>query len=243
MFCNESMWCIQYFFVSRDESAGYKGWAHSTWCSPCSNADWAETWKNDHLRLHFLVRPIASCNFFKLESIIFLLIEHCHRLNVCVFALTRISRFPKWWWSWEWMLYVVDFQSVVWVVVVIFLFCSYPLIMTVYQSTLRSWVQSAQVLWGFHSPLRAGSGLRSWLEHIDECMICYVLLLVNNDDVVWNSCGDALCTIAASTTFTEPFVTGMDQRRLNWVHKNLAGTRCSDHVALLNAFQQWEQAR
>ncbi|CAH1795075.1 unnamed protein product [Owenia fusiformis] len=56
-------------------------------------------------------------------------------------------------------------------------------------------------------------------------------------------CGDAMCTIAASTTFQEPFVTPTDRRRLGWVHKNMAGTRCSDHVALLNAFQSWEEAR
>jgi ATP-dependent RNA helicase A len=57
------------------------------------------------------------------------------------------------------------------------------------------------------------------------------------------SCGDAVCTIAASTTFSEPFITPMDRRRLDWVHKSLAGSRCSDHVALLHAFQLWEEAR
>ncbi|KAH3778151.1 ATP-dependent RNA helicase A-like isoform X2 [Dreissena polymorpha] len=56
-------------------------------------------------------------------------------------------------------------------------------------------------------------------------------------------CGDAACTIAASTTFPEPFITPSDRRRLGWGHKNLAGNRHSDHVALLNAFQQWEEAR
>ncbi|KAL8568221.1 hypothetical protein ACOMHN_027744 [Nucella lapillus] len=55
--------------------------------------------------------------------------------------------------------------------------------------------------------------------------------------------GDAMCTIAASTTFPEPFITPQDQRRLGWVHKSLAGSRHSDHVALLNAFQLWEDAR
>ena len=55
--------------------------------------------------------------------------------------------------------------------------------------------------------------------------------------------GDAMCTIAASTTFQEPFITPTDRRRLGYVHKSLAGTRCSDHVALLNAFQAWEEAR
>ncbi|XP_062619282.1 ATP-dependent RNA helicase A-like isoform X1 [Saccostrea cucullata] len=55
--------------------------------------------------------------------------------------------------------------------------------------------------------------------------------------------GDAMCTIAASTTFPEPFITPTDRRRLGWVHKSLAGSRFSDHVALLNAFNQWEDAR
>ncbi|BFZ19925.1 hypothetical protein BsWGS_22965 [Bradybaena similaris] len=55
--------------------------------------------------------------------------------------------------------------------------------------------------------------------------------------------GDAICTIAASTTFPEPFITPTDRRRLGWVHKNMAGSRASDHVALLNAFQMWEEAR
>ena len=52
-----------------------------------------------------------------------------------------------------------------------------------------------------------------------------------------------MCTIAASTTFPEPFIVPMDRRRLGWVHKNMAGNRASDHVALLNAFQMWEDAR
>lgn len=55
--------------------------------------------------------------------------------------------------------------------------------------------------------------------------------------------GDAACTIAASTTFPEPFITPSDRRRLGWAHKSLAGNRHSDHVALLNAFQQWQEAR
>ena len=58
-----------------------------------------------------------------------------------------------------------------------------------------------------------------------------------------SSCGDALATIAASTTFPEPFIVPADRRRLGWVHKSLSGTRCSDHVALLNAFQAWQEAR
>nr|XP_022341971.1 LOW QUALITY PROTEIN: ATP-dependent RNA helicase A-like [Crassostrea virginica] len=56
-------------------------------------------------------------------------------------------------------------------------------------------------------------------------------------------CGDAMCTVAASTTFPEPFITPTDRKRLGWVHKSLAGNRFSDHVALLNAFNLWEEAR
>jgi hypothetical protein len=49
--------------------------------------------------------------------------------------------------------------------------------------------------------------------------------------------------MAASTTFPEPFITPQDRKRLGFVHKSLAGSRHSDHVALLNAFQLWEEAR
>lgn len=61
--------------------------------------------------------------------------------------------------------------------------------------------------------------------------------------MLYFSVGDAVCTIAASTTFPEPFITPTDRRRLGWVHKSLAGDRFSDHVALLNAFQMWEDSR
>lgn len=56
-------------------------------------------------------------------------------------------------------------------------------------------------------------------------------------------CGDAMCTIAASTSFPEPFETPSDRKRLGWVHKKFSGTRCSDHIALLSAYQAWEDAR
>lgn len=66
------------------------------------------------------------------------------------------------------------------------------------------------------------------------------MIIVN---LYFNSCGDSMCTIAASTTFPEPFITPTDRKRLGWVHKSLAGNRFSDHVALLNAFNLWEEAR
>uniref|UniRef100_T1JBZ2 RNA helicase n=1 Tax=Strigamia maritima TaxID=126957 RepID=T1JBZ2_STRMM len=57
-------------------------------------------------------------------------------------------------------------------------------------------------------------------------------------------CGDAMCTIAAySSTFPDPFVTGIDQRRLTWQQRQFSGSRSSDHVALISAFQAWDDAR
>lgn len=55
--------------------------------------------------------------------------------------------------------------------------------------------------------------------------------------------GDAMCTIAASTCFPEPFQVPTDRKRLGWVHRKFAGNRNSDHLAMLWAFQQWEDAR
>lgn len=62
-------------------------------------------------------------------------------------------------------------------------------------------------------------------------------------DFLSRSCGDAMCTIAAGTSFPEPFETPADRRRLGWVHKQFSGSRHSDHIALLSAFQAWEDAR
>uniref|UniRef100_A0A2L2YG33 RNA helicase n=1 Tax=Parasteatoda tepidariorum TaxID=114398 RepID=A0A2L2YG33_PARTP len=56
------------------------------------------------------------------------------------------------------------------------------------------------------------------------------------------SCGDALCTIAAhSSTFPEPFDTPYP-KRLAYVHRKFCGNRYSDHLTMLNAFIQWEEA-
>ena len=55
--------------------------------------------------------------------------------------------------------------------------------------------------------------------------------------------GDAACTIAACTSFPEPFITPPGQKRLSFSHKKFAGHRASDHLAMLNAFYQWERAR
>ncbi|XP_078685093.1 ATP-dependent RNA helicase A-like isoform X1 [Branchiostoma floridae x Branchiostoma belcheri] len=57
------------------------------------------------------------------------------------------------------------------------------------------------------------------------------------------SCGDAMAAIASSTCFPEPWEVPVERRRLGWVHKSFAGTRCSDHVAMLMAYQGWEEAR
>uniref|UniRef100_A0A2D4FM12 Helicase C-terminal domain-containing protein n=1 Tax=Micrurus corallinus TaxID=54390 RepID=A0A2D4FM12_MICCO len=53
--------------------------------------------------------------------------------------------------------------------------------------------------------------------------------------------GDAVCTISAATCFPEPFVS--EGKRLGYVHRNFAGNRFSDHVALLSVFQAWDNAR
>ncbi|KZC09251.1 Dosage compensation regulator [Dufourea novaeangliae] len=56
--------------------------------------------------------------------------------------------------------------------------------------------------------------------------------------------GDALSTMAAnSTTFPEVYNMGPDVRRLTTQQKWFAGARYSDHVAMLHAFQAWEEAR
>jgi hypothetical protein len=57
------------------------------------------------------------------------------------------------------------------------------------------------------------------------------------------SCGDACATIASGSCFPEPFETPSDRRRLGWVHKQFSGRRHSDHVAMLSAYQAWEDAR
>ncbi|KAM6327731.1 ATP-dependent RNA helicase A isoform 2-T2 [Podargus strigoides] len=53
--------------------------------------------------------------------------------------------------------------------------------------------------------------------------------------------GDALCTISAATCFPEPFIN--EGKRLGYIHRNFAGNRFSDHVALLSVFQAWNDAR
>ena len=57
------------------------------------------------------------------------------------------------------------------------------------------------------------------------------------------SVGDAMCSIAACTSFPEPFLTPPGQKRLSFSHKKFAGHRASDHLAMLNAFYQWERTR
>lgn len=58
------------------------------------------------------------------------------------------------------------------------------------------------------------------------------------------SCGDALGAIAAySSTYTEIFALDLHQRRLSNHQRALAGTKHSDHVAMLVAQQLWWRAR
>ncbi|KAM9845216.1 ATP-dependent RNA helicase A isoform 1-T2 [Aulostomus maculatus] len=53
--------------------------------------------------------------------------------------------------------------------------------------------------------------------------------------------GDAMCTISAATCFPEPFIS--EGKRLGFVHRNFAGSRFSDHVAVLSVFQAWDDVR
>ncbi|CAL9689435.1 unnamed protein product [Knipowitschia caucasica] len=53
--------------------------------------------------------------------------------------------------------------------------------------------------------------------------------------------GDAMCTISAASCFPEPFIN--EGKRLGFMHRNFAGSRFSDHVALLSVFQTWDEVR
>jgi len=57
------------------------------------------------------------------------------------------------------------------------------------------------------------------------------------------SVGDAMCAVAATTSFPEPFVSPPGAKRLSYKHRNFAGNRHSDHIAMLQAYQQWEFTR
>ncbi|XP_045616540.1 ATP-dependent RNA helicase A isoform X2 [Procambarus clarkii] len=57
-------------------------------------------------------------------------------------------------------------------------------------------------------------------------------------------CGDAMCTIAAhNSTSPEIFIIPPEYRRLSPFQRAFAGNRYSDHIAALNAFYSWEEAR
>lgn len=53
--------------------------------------------------------------------------------------------------------------------------------------------------------------------------------------------GDAVCTIAAASTFSEPFI--VETKYLRPMHRGFAGSTCSDHIASLMVFQQWLKAK
>ena len=55
--------------------------------------------------------------------------------------------------------------------------------------------------------------------------------------------GDPMCSIAALISFPEPFETPKEFKFLQVVHKRMAGNRCSDHVALITAYQGWLSAK
>lgn len=57
-------------------------------------------------------------------------------------------------------------------------------------------------------------------------------------------CGDTLASLAAySSTFSEIFTLELGQRRLSNHQKALGGQRHSDHVAMMVAFDMWQNAR
>ncbi|XP_063849785.1 ATP-dependent RNA helicase A protein-like isoform X1 [Scylla paramamosain] len=57
-------------------------------------------------------------------------------------------------------------------------------------------------------------------------------------------CGDAMCTIAAhNSSSQEIFIIPPEFRRLSPFQKAFSGSRFSDHIATLNAFSAWEEAR
>ncbi|XP_065647336.1 ATP-dependent RNA helicase A protein isoform X3 [Hydra vulgaris] len=55
--------------------------------------------------------------------------------------------------------------------------------------------------------------------------------------------GDAVCTLAASMCFLGPFEKLAESKNVEWVHKKFAGSKNSDHLAMLWAYQQWEDAK
>ncbi|GAB6022002.1 hypothetical protein CHUAL_006154 [Chamberlinius hualienensis] len=58
------------------------------------------------------------------------------------------------------------------------------------------------------------------------------------------NCGDAMATIAAHASISmEIFQLPPEHRRLSLKHKSFAGSRYSDHAALLNVVQQWNDVR
>ncbi|KAB7505156.1 Dosage compensation regulator [Armadillidium nasatum] len=58
------------------------------------------------------------------------------------------------------------------------------------------------------------------------------------------NCGDAMCTVAAhNSTSPEIFIIPPEYRRLSPFQKAFSGNRYSDHIAMLNVFNAWEEAR
>ena len=58
------------------------------------------------------------------------------------------------------------------------------------------------------------------------------------------NCGDAMCTLAAHTaTSPEIFIIPPEFKRLSPFQRAFGGNRCSDHIAMLSAFTQWDDTR
>lgn len=55
--------------------------------------------------------------------------------------------------------------------------------------------------------------------------------------------GDACTIIAACTSLGDPLVIPPERKRLSKAQVDLSADRCSDHVAILNAFQKWNSVQ
>lgn len=80
-----------------------------------------------------------------------------------------------------------------------------------------------------------------WVSSILEEVSHQLWVQAHSSCLLPSSVGDAMCTISAASCFPEPFIS--EGKRLSFVHRNFAGSRFSDHVALLAVFQAWDDIR
>ena len=98
------------------------------------------------------------------------------------------------------------------------------------------WMVSAQ------NPSGVRVNVLSWEKlYIKFCKwLFFVWLFIYLFQIFVASVGDAMTIIAASTVFSEPFVTHMG--KVTNAHKSYCGIRHSDQIAVLGCFQEWEEA-